>query len=296
MEADAGRVEAELGGQSEDFDGLADRAAVLARQRPVGALAGRDQPAQHGGTRRGLGDLADLGQRVDHEDPHAEGRRLGDVVPTLHRVGVDEVVRGCARREGGSHLGGAGHVEVRAGRGNGGEDGRMRVRLHGVVDGGAGQGGGQGRQAFRDDGRLDLEEGRRGQVVHLTASRLPCGGHGRRAAGSVIVMRVSRSWCGARGQGVALRGIAKTPGDTCDRYASCRLPSVGGRMRPCRRSAARRRRATPRARTAAPRRPRSSTRGRRPSSGPGPRPARTRSRYGSIRAPTRRSSASWRLR
>ena len=161
MEGDAGGVQTLASGRDEQLHRLVDRAAVLARQRPVRPRTARDDPHEHGGAGRGIHELGDLAGGVDDEQPHAERVRLGQVVATSHRVGVHEVGCRCARVERGADLGRAGHVEPASGLGQRAQEHRVRVGLDRVVDGGARQGGRQ-REVARH-GSTDAElEPRRG--------------------------------------------------------------------------------------------------------------------------------------
>ena len=168
------------GGEPEDVHGLADRTAVLAGQRPVGAVAGGDQAAQDRRAGRGLGDLADLRRRVHDEQADTEARPTRDVVAPLDRVGVDEVVGRRAGGEAGAHLGRAGDVEVAAAADDRGEHLRVRVGLDRVVDRDAGQRRRQLAQAVGDDRGLDLQEGCGGKGHHGGLRRSPRGWSWRR--------------------------------------------------------------------------------------------------------------------
>ena len=223
MEAHAGRVQAERDGEPEDVHGLADRAAVLAGQWPVGAVAGGDQAAEDGRTGRGLGDLPDLRRRVHDEDADTEGGRLRDMVAPLDGVRVDEVVRRRAGGQAGAHLGRAGDVEVAAGRHHRGEHLRVRVGLDRVVDRDTGQRRRELTQTVGDDRGLDLQEGCAGKGHHGgPRHRLGAGRGDGRGGGLGDRHGGLQGWCGGRGQGVALRRPAKEPGDT-----SASSPPVG---------------------------------------------------------------------
>ena len=124
-------------GVAQDGDGLGGRAAVLARQRPVRALARGDQAAQDPGAGGGLGDLLDLAGGVDHEQLDAEAGGEAHVLATLDRVGVDELLGAGAGQHRGGDLGGAGDVEAAAGAGQRGQQRRVRVGLDRVVHRGA---------------------------------------------------------------------------------------------------------------------------------------------------------------
>ena len=133
-------------------------AAELARERPVRALAGGGQPAQHGAARGDVGQLADLAGGVDDEQPHAESSGLGQVLATRDRVGVHEVLGSGAGVERRPQLGRAGHVEPAARPGQRPEQGRVRVGLDGVVHRRTGQGRGQPAVPADGLGHVQLEE------------------------------------------------------------------------------------------------------------------------------------------
>ena len=159
MEGDPGRVEAEPSGPHQQVDRVVDRAAVLARQRPVRARAGGDDAHEHRRPGCGVRDLGDLAGRVDDEEPHAEGVRLGEVVAAGDRVGVHQV--GC-RGTGGErrpHLRRAGDVEPASGLGERAQQHRVGVGLDRVVDRRAGQRGGEREVAGDGGADAQLERG-----------------------------------------------------------------------------------------------------------------------------------------
>ena len=115
------------------------RAAELARERPLRALAGAEDAAEHAhlverDLRRlgGAGDLLDLGLAIDREQAHAETQRAADAALLLDGVAEGDAVGGGAGGE--RHLG-LGHrrgVEAGAEIGEQPQHLGRGVRLHGV--------------------------------------------------------------------------------------------------------------------------------------------------------------------
>ena len=221
VEGHPGGVEPQAGGESEHLDGLRGRAAVLARQRPVRAAPGRHDPAEHGRTRRGLGDLVGLHVRVHHEQPDAHRRGRDDVGAPLDGVGVDEVGRACAGVEAGLHLGGAGHVEARAGLDEGAEKGRVRVGLDGVVHRRPGKGGPELAEANERGRHVQLED--RGRREPGVGARRDGGGEHSHVGSPVADMMAGPSRAFRRG--------SRHPQPQIHRARHRPRPCLGGRVR-----------------------------------------------------------------
>ena len=96
------RDEAEAMGALEHARRHLRRAAELARQRPLRSRAVAQNPAEDLRSRRGAGDLIDLGVAIDSEKPDAERIGAGDVLlllivlPKLTRSGVAPAASACS--------------------------------------------------------------------------------------------------------------------------------------------------------------------------------------------------------
>ncbi len=115
MEGHAIGHQAQLTGQHQQIHGHIALAAELARQRPVGSGRAFGQNAHvHLGTRRGLGDIAQVGFGVGGEQTHALLVEGADVLGLLDGVAVADLLRLDAQRQHLVQLVDGGDVEVRA--------------------------------------------------------------------------------------------------------------------------------------------------------------------------------------
>ena len=74
MERDATGVEADVAGLRSKLERHLGGAAELARQRPVGALAGHQDAAEHPGARRRARHLLELVMAVEGEEPQPRSK------------------------------------------------------------------------------------------------------------------------------------------------------------------------------------------------------------------------------
>ena len=140
---------------------------------------------EHGDAGGGLGDLAGLLGRVDHEQPDAEGGGLDDVGAQLDGVGVDEVGGPGAGVEAGPHLGRTRHVEAGARVGQRPQQHRVRVGLHRVVHGRARE----RRPQLTEPASVPSVRGARGRAWRPAPSRR----RGLRAGSSSVMPGGARS-------------------------------------------------------------------------------------------------------
>ena len=143
----------------QDVHGHAGLAAELARQRPFGTGAIRQDAAEHLGTGRRAGDLVDLGLAIDREEADAERIGARDVTFLLDRVAErDAVGRGAGRQR---HLDllDRGGVEAGTKLCQEGKHLRRRVGLHGVEHARVGQRLGEGGVVVLDHVEVDDQDG-----------------------------------------------------------------------------------------------------------------------------------------
>jgi len=157
VERDAIGLEAELHRVLEHVHGHRRLAAELARQRPFGAHAVRQDAAEHARAGRATRDLVDLRLAIDREQAHAERIGARDVALLLDRVAERDAVRAGTRRERHLDLRHRRRVEARAERGEQRQHLRRRVGLHGVEHARVGQGLREGLIVLADDVEVDDE-------------------------------------------------------------------------------------------------------------------------------------------
>ena len=159
MERHAVRHEPELMRVLQNIGGIDRLAAELARQRPFGAGAVADDPANHPAAGRGAGDLLHLGLAVDRKQRDAEREGSGDLRFLLDGVAVGDAL---GRRAGGERRVGLrqrGHVEAAAELSQQFQDFRRRIGLDGVEHLGVRQRLGEAQIIFADDVEIDHEAG-----------------------------------------------------------------------------------------------------------------------------------------
>ena len=134
MERNAVGFETELMGIDKYVDSHLRHATELARQRPFGPFAIRENAAEHAGAGSGAGHLLDFFMAVDRIEVDAEGMRPRNVALLLDRVAVGDTVGRCTGVERHLDFGNGGAIEARAHVGEQLEHFRSRVGLHGVID------------------------------------------------------------------------------------------------------------------------------------------------------------------
>jgi hypothetical protein len=139
MERHAVRDEAQLVCIDQHIDGHLRNAAELARQRPFGAFAVGQHPAEHASPRCGTGDLLDFLMAVDGKQRHAERMGAGDVAFFLDGVAIGNTGGSRAGLQRHLDFGDRGAIEVGAEIGEQTQDLRRRIGLHRIEDRAVGQ-------------------------------------------------------------------------------------------------------------------------------------------------------------
>ena len=139
MEGHAVGLKAQLVCIDQDIDSHLRHAAELARQRPFGAFAIRQDAAEHFGTRSRAGNLFDFLVAVDGIQANAEREGAGNVALLLDRIAEGDAVCRCTGIQSHLDLGNRSAVEVRSHRSEKLQDGRLGIGLNGIVDGAVGE-------------------------------------------------------------------------------------------------------------------------------------------------------------
>ena len=140
VKGQAAGIEAEAMGMLEDIDRHVRMAAELARQRPFGAFAIGQHPAEDAGAGSLAGDLFHLFDAIDGEQADTQGMGAGDIAFFLDGIAVGNPIRGGAGGQRHFDLGHRSRIEAGLQRRQQLQDGRGRVGLYRVIDAGGGKG------------------------------------------------------------------------------------------------------------------------------------------------------------